>query len=76
MWRREGPCGKCGAVVLWYTNPDRHFVPVNPGTYLLHFISCPALKEKKAAPPNVIEFKRTKQAKINWEPPQPEGIDE
>ncbi len=57
-WRGEGYCRepKCGARILWYTNPDRHRIPIDPGTYQLHFIGCRGRAAAREANKNVIEF--------------------
>ena len=41
VWRRNGRCEDCGRAVYWYTNVNRRFVPVDPKTYALHFVTCP-----------------------------------
>ena len=68
VWRGESACVKCHARILWYTNPDRHLVPVDPRTYVLHFISC-VKREGAVRPANVIEFaeRKNRQAKIDFE---------
>ena len=63
-WRRHGFCGKCSRPVLWYTNPDRHFVPVDPGTFLIHFASC-AAKPKPIDRSKLIDFgKRRRETRL------------
>jgi hypothetical protein len=64
-WRRGDRCVKCSRRILWYTNPSHNFVPVDPGTYTLHFATC-----KPPAPPaNVIPFaKPNRQLPLLVEP--------
>ena len=63
-WRRDGECGKCSRRVFWYTNPDRHFVPVDPITFMLHFATCQS-KPKPVDRSKVIDFaKRRRETKL------------
>jgi hypothetical protein len=81
VWRGYGVCRTCWRRVLWYTNVDRNLVPVDPGTYMIHFATCPkitptqaaaaALREAEASG-KVINFaKRKAETRTLFDPPEP-----
>lgn len=49
VWRGYGTCRECFRRVLWYTNVDRKLVPIDPGTFMLHFATCPKVSPFKAS---------------------------
>jgi hypothetical protein len=66
-WRSYGFCEKCRSRILWYTNVDRHFVPIDPVTYQLHFIACEERTKKNTPDPSkVIDFGKKRQRTIGF----------
>lgn len=34
-------CRKCKRAILWATTPQNHLMPIDVGTYVSHFATCP-----------------------------------
>lgn len=73
-WRSSGICELCWQRILWYTNVDRKLVPINPGTYMIHFATCEKRQHRHADPDpkKVINFGARRQRQFQlfvFEPP-------
>lgn len=73
VWRSSGVCEKCYQRILWYTNVDRNLVPVNPGTFMIHFATCKPFTKEAAQPGKIvaIDAVRHKTREFIFDPPEP-----
>ena len=68
-WQGLGACSQCMQKILWYRNVDRRLVPVDPGTYLIHFASCEGRKAARIAQSKVIDIgkRRSETRSFNFD---------